>query len=104
MARDWNGDDDLWLRRASVVLFTRKVAQSGLYTEVALELCDRLKHDAEDMVRKGVGWCLKDVMRADKRRVIEYVKRLRREGVSSVITLYAIRDLKGAERQSVLRS
>ncbi len=93
---------DLWMRRASVVLFTRKVARSGAYTDVALEHCDRLKHDPQDMVRKGVGWCLKDVMRADRKRVLDYVVSLRRQGVSSVITLYALRDIKGAERAKVL--
>jgi len=41
-------------------------------------------------------------MRADKERVLEYVKSLRKRGVSSVITLYAIRDLKGKEREEVL--
>lgn len=100
--RRWNSDGDMWMRRASVVLFTRKVARSGEYTEVALEHCERLKHDAEDLVRKGVGWCLKDLMRADKKRVLDYVVSLRRQGVSSVITLYALRDIKGAERARVL--
>jgi hypothetical protein len=42
-------------------------------------------------------------MRGDSDRVLAYVKELRRRGVSAVITLYAIRDLKGAERADVLR-
>jgi hypothetical protein len=46
---------------------------------------------------------LKDVMRGDKKRVLEYVKGLRRKGVAAVITLYAIRDLKGKERNAVLK-
>lgn len=29
LAHAWNGDADRWPRRASVVLFTRKVAASG---------------------------------------------------------------------------
>ncbi len=100
--RRWNSDPDLWMRRASVVLFTRKVARSGKYTDVALTHCDNLKHDPEDMVQKGVGWSLKDIMRADKKRVLEYVVSLRQQGVSSVITLYALRDIKGAERARIL--
>ena len=70
---------------------------------MALELCNNLLWDNEDLVRKGVGWALKDNMRFDKKRVVEYVKDLRRKGVSSTITLYAIRDLKGEERREVLR-
>lgn len=101
VVKRWNSDPDLWLRRASVVLFTRKVARSGKYNDIALAHCDNLKHDPEDMVRKGVGWSLKDLMRSDKKRVLDYVISLRRDGITSVITLYALRDIKGAERARI---
>lgn len=102
LLRRWNASENQWKRRASVVTFTRGTAESGKYVDVALELCDNLIWDGEDLVRKGVGWALKDTMRADKERVLEYVKSLRRKGVSSTVTLYAIRDLKGEERAAVL--
>ncbi|MBA3253984.1 MAG: DNA alkylation repair protein [Pseudomonadota bacterium] len=102
LVRQWNSDSDLWMRRASVVLFTRKVALSGRYNDVALEHCENLKHDAEDLVLKGVGWSLKDLMRSDKKRILEYVISLREQGVSSVVTLYALRDTKGDERARIL--
>ncbi len=104
LAADWNRDEELWLRRASVVLFTRKTAASGLYTDTALEFCENLKHDVEDMVRKGVGWCLKDLMKADRQRIIDYVIELRHQKVSSTITLYALRDIKGEERSAILEA
>lgn len=104
LVRTWNRDPDQWLRRMSVVLFTRKVAQSGQFTDVALEMCHNLRHAPEDLVRKGVGWALKDLMRADKPRLLDYVRELRRENVSRVITSYAIRDLKGDERADFLAS
>jgi len=103
LLRKWNKSRSLWKRRASVVTFTRKIGMSGDFTDEALELCDNLIWDKEDMVRKGVGWALKDNMRGAKKRVVDYVKSLRRKGVSSVITLYAIRDLKGEERKEVLK-
>lgn len=103
LLRRWNSAKSLWKRRASVVTFTRKMGESGEFTDEALELCDNLIWDKEDYVRKGVGWALKDNMRSDKKRVLEYVKSLRRKGVSSVITLYAIRDLKGKEREELLK-
>lgn len=97
----WNCDDDLWLRRASVVIFTRKIAKSGLYKDVALANCDALINDPEHLVQTGVGWCLRDLMRWHKEEVLNYVIGLRKNGVSSTITLYALRDIKGAERQAV---
>lgn len=100
--RQWNEAESLWKRRASVVAFTRKIGESGKFTKEALELSSHLIWDKEDYVRKGVGWALKDVMRGDKKRVVEYVKGLRRKGVSAVITLYAIRDLEDEERKEVL--
>ncbi len=101
LARAWNRDPDRWPRRASVVLFTRKVAASGDFTDIAVELCDNLVWDRDDGVRKGVGWALKDLARSDQARVVAYVKDLRAAGVSSVITNYAIRNLD-PERAAVL--
>ncbi len=103
LLRKWNRSESLWKRRASVVVFTRKIGESGEFTDEVLELCDNLIWNREDMVRKGVGWALKDTMRGAKEKVFDYVKSLRRKGVSSVITLYAIRDLKGKEREEVLK-
>ena len=102
LLKTWNKSKSLWKRRASVVTFTRRIGMSGEFTDEALKLCNNLIWDKQDMVRKGVGWALKDNMRADKKKVLDYVKSLRRKGVSSVITLYAIRDLKGKEREKVL--
>jgi len=98
----WNGSPNRWKRRASVVAFVRKIGESGQFTDATLRLCENLVFDPEDLVRKGVGWALKDVMRGDRQRVLEYVKELRQRSVSSTITLYAIRDLSGHERQEVL--
>ena len=102
LVRRWNRDEDLWLRRASVVLFTRKVAKSGQFNDVALDFCENLIYDEELLVQKGVGWSLKDLMRSDKERILDYVIDLRARGVSSVITLYAIKDIKGDERAEIL--
>lgn len=98
----WAGADNMWRRRAGVVSFTRKAGESGQFTDQVLQLCDQLIWDPEDLVQKGVGWALKDNMRGNRDKVLAYVKKLRRQGVPSTITLYAIRDLKGAERQEVL--
>ena len=103
LVHSWNQDEDLWLRRASVVLFTRKVARLGQFNDIALQLCDQLVYDPELLVQKGVGWSLRDLMRNDKERIMEYVIELRARGVSSIITLYALKDITGEERTTVLR-
>ena len=98
----WNRSKNMWKRRASVVVFVRKIGQGGRFTNEALKLCNGLIWDKEDLVQKGVGWCLKDVMRGDKKKVLAYVEALRKKGVPAVITLYAIRGIKGPERSRIL--
>jgi len=102
LLRQWTGSRNMWKRRASVVAFTRKAGASGRYAEQVLEFCETLLFDPEDLVQKGVGWALKDNLRGNRKRVVSYIKSCRRRGVSSVITLYAIRDLRGSERADVL--
>ncbi|MBN2046506.1 MAG: DNA alkylation repair protein [Anaerolineaceae bacterium] len=102
MLREWNRSENMWKRRASMVAFARGVGESGDYTDECMELADNLLFDSEDLVQKAVGWALKDNLRGNPEKVLAYVKSLRRRGVSSVITLYAIRDLKGAKRAEVL--
>ena len=103
MLRKWNRSENMWKRRVSVVAFVWKIGSSGHFTDEVLELCDNLIWDKEDLVQKSVGWALRDNMHEAKKRVLEYVKSLRSKGVSSTITLYAIRDLKGKEREEVLK-
>jgi 3-methyladenine DNA glycosylase AlkD len=98
----WNRSENRWKRRASVVVFTRRAGASGKFTKHVLRQCKNLMWDEEDIVRKGVGWALKDNLRSAPRQVLPFIRRLRREGVSSTITLYAIRDLRGKARQEIL--
>ena len=86
-----------------MVAFVRKIGSSGEFTDIVLKFCDNLIWGKEDLVQKGVGWALKDNMPSARKRVLDYVKALRQKGVSSVITLYAIRDVKGKEGQEVLK-
>jgi 3-methyladenine DNA glycosylase AlkD len=102
LVEEWNHSSIRWKRRASVVTFTRKVGKSGEFTGEVLRLCENLVRDKEDIVQKGVGWALKDNLRSAPERILPYIKDLRRRGVSSTIILYAIRDLKGAQREEVL--
>ena|SRR3989338_7401026 len=102
LLKRWNKSKNMWKRRASVVAYARKAGRSGKFSRQALALCENLIWDKEDLVQKGVGWCLKDVMRGDKKRVLEYVSKLRQRGVPATITLYAMRDLRGLERERIL--
>ena len=98
----WNHSPNRFKRRAIVVTFIQDVAKSGRFLNDALKFCENLVWDDEDIVRKGVGWALKINMRYSPQRVLEYVKDLRRRGVSSTITLYAIENLAPELRKEIL--
>lgn len=102
LLKTWNHSGDLWLRRASVVLYTRQVAKSDRYKDAALVNCENLIFAKEHLVQTGVGWCLRDLMRWHKEDILPYVIDLRAKGVSSKITLYALRDIKREERKEIL--
>jgi 3-methyladenine DNA glycosylase AlkD len=104
LLKKYNTSNHTWKKRVSVVTFTRKIGTEGDYVDYLLKLCDHLIWDKEDLVRKAVGWALKDNMVGkNKAKVLEYVKELRKKGVSSTITLYAIRNLKGKEREDIIK-
>ena len=98
----WNKSENMWKRRASIVAFVRKIGENGKFTDIVLKLCSNLIYDKEDLVRKGVGWALKDNMRGNKEKVFVYIKNLRKKKISSTIILYAIKDLKNVERKEIL--
>ncbi len=103
LLKKWNKSRNLWKRRASVVAFANKLGKSNKFTDFALNLCKNLVFDKQDLVKKGVGWCLKELMLADKQKVFCFVKDLREQGVSPVIISYAIERLKPEERQQILK-
>jgi len=100
MLEKWSKSALMWERRISMVTFTRKIGSSGAFTEDFLKICDILIHEKEDIVRKAVGWALKDNMRGNKIRIMDYIISLRQAGVSSTIILYAIRDIKDKEERN----
>jgi 3-methyladenine DNA glycosylase AlkD len=102
LLEEWSRSPIRWKRRASVVTFTREAAKSGEFAKEVIRLCENLIWDEEDIVQKGVGWALKDNLRSAPDRILPYIKSLRKRGVPSTITLYAIRDLKGEKRREVL--
>ena len=58
------------------MVFVRKIGASGEYTQYGLDACERLIANPEDLVRKGVGWALKDLMRGDRNMVLATVESL----------------------------
>jgi 3-methyladenine DNA glycosylase AlkD len=70
--KSWAKSTNRWMKRASAVSFIIP-AKHGMYLKDALEICDVLLLDGDDMVQKGYGWLLKEESRLHTKEVYDYV-------------------------------
>ncbi|MGO8806467.1 MAG: DNA alkylation repair protein [Candidatus Bathyarchaeia archaeon] len=70
--KTWTKNKNRWLRRASAVSLIVP-AKKGCFIEDALEICDMLLVDEDEMVQKGYGWLLKEESRKHQKEVFDYV-------------------------------
>lgn len=75
--KSWAKSQNRWVKRASVVSLIVP-AKKGCFLQDALEICDVLLADEDDMVRKGYGWLLKEESRVHQKEVYDYVVRNKR--------------------------
>jgi len=99
--REWNQSSEIWLQRCSLVPLSRKVAFSGEHFPLIRELCERLKFSEKDLIRKAIGWVLKDSLNGDYQSTFPYLKKIRGEGASGLISSYAMRNLKPDDKEVI---
>jgi len=68
----WTKSRNRWRRRAVAVALLQE-AKAGRSTEGIFEICTLLRHDADDMVQKGVGWILKETYPKRPREVLAFL-------------------------------
>lgn len=100
--KEWATSENYWKRRLAAASFCRRIAKEKEYRTTGLQICEQLALDEEDMVRKGVGWALQDMMRHDDPRVLKLLKKLRKKGASSTVILYALRKVPKSVKEEVL--
>jgi len=86
--KEWAGSENRWMRRAAAVSLVVP-AKRGDFLEDALAIADLLLLDADDMVRKGYGWLLKEASRRHRDEVYEFVL-ARRDVMPRTALRYAI--------------
>ena len=70
--KGWAKSDNRWLRRAAAVSLIVP-AKKGEFLEDAIEICNLLLADGDEMVQKGYGWLLKEESRKHQQEIFEYV-------------------------------
>jgi len=84
----WTKSKNRWKRRAAAVSFIQE-AKAGRQTETILHVCSLLLEDADDMVRKGVGWLLKETYPKRPQETLEFLDAWRNRAPRLVLRIAA---------------
>jgi len=98
----WAKSPNRWRRRAACVALIRAAREKQLFPEIT-HLSNLLLADQDDMVEKGLGWLLRETAKADPRRTVPYLMKIRARAPRLVLRT-ACETLPAATRQRVLRS
>lgn len=96
----WTQSPVRWRRRAAAVSLVQP-ARKGLYLADVFRVAERLMADDDDLVRKGVGWLLKEASRQHADEVVDFLLRWR-DRTSRLVLRYACELMPAATRQRVL--
>jgi 3-methyladenine DNA glycosylase AlkD len=99
--QEWSRHRNIWVRRASIVGLI-PLARRGVALDIVYDIAKTLHRDKADLIRKAVGWTLREAGKADPRRLERY---LRQNGPSIPRTTlrYAIERFPESKRQSLLK-
>lgn len=97
----WAKSRNRWRRRAACVTLIRGARERRFFAEI-VRLSNQLLHDEDDMVQKGLGWLLRETAKADPKRTVPYLMRIRKNAPRLVLRT-ACETLPVTTRKQVLR-
>jgi 3-methyladenine DNA glycosylase AlkD len=81
---EWTGSGNRWRRRASAVSLV-PIARKGDMLDGVFRVADRLMTDSDDMVRKGVGWMLKEASKVHPQEIHAYLVKWKPESPALIL-------------------
>jgi 3-methyladenine DNA glycosylase AlkD len=99
----WAKSRNRWRRRAACVALIRGAREHQFFPQI-VRLSNQLLHtkDADDMVQKGLGWLLRETAKADPRRTVPYLMKIRKNAPRLVLRT-ACETLSVAKRRQILK-
>lgn len=94
--RQMTNDENLWVRRASVVA-TLQPIRKGELIDFSLEICRNLISDPHPLMRKAVGWVLREIGKKDLPKMRLFLN-ANITTISAITLSYAIERLSSDER------
>ena len=95
---DWTTSPNRWVRRAAAVSLIYE-AKQGRQLPVILEVSRRLAADPDDLVRKGVGWLLKESYEKSPAGIVAF---LAAQEFPRLVLRYAAEKMTPRDRRAVL--
>ncbi|MGO9402017.1 MAG: DNA alkylation repair protein [Terriglobales bacterium] len=98
----WAKSTNRWRRRAACVTLIRGARERRFFAEI-MRLSNRLLQNEEedDMVLKGLGWLLRETAKADAKRTLPYLMKIRKRAPRLVLRT-ACETLSNSARRRVL--
>jgi 3-methyladenine DNA glycosylase AlkD len=96
----WAWSRNRWHRRAACVALIQGTRQKLFFAQIT-RLSNQLLADQDDMVQKGLGWLLRETAKADAKRTVPYLMKIRARAPRLVLRT-ACETLPGATRKRVL--
>jgi 3-methyladenine DNA glycosylase AlkD len=96
----WAKSPNRWRRRAACVALIRGTRERRFFREI-VRLSNQLLDDEDDMVQKGLGWLLRETAKADSRRTVPYLMKIR-ESAPRLVLRTACETLSLSLRRRVL--
>ena len=97
----WAKSANRWRRRAACVALIRGARERKFFPQI-VRLSNQLLRDEDDMVQKGLGWLLRETAKADPKRTVPYLMKIRNKAPRLVLRT-ACETLPVAARKEVLR-
>ena len=99
-AFQWARSPHRWHRRAACVALIQGTRQRKFFSEIK-KLSNQLLEDQDDMVQKGLGWLLRESAKADPKRAIHFLLKIRRHAPRLVLRT-ACETLPAREKKQIL--
>ena len=97
----WAKSGNRWHRRAACVALIQGTRRKMFFPEIT-RLTGLLLSDEDDMVQKGLGWLLRETAKADPKRTVPYLMKIRKRAPRLVLRT-ACETLPAATRKRVLK-
>ena len=97
----WTASANRWKRRAAAASLVHEV-RAHRQLDVAFQVCHRLRADEDDMVRKGIGWLLKNAYDRNPKPTMAFLLNGQQPEFARGVLRYAAEKMTAADRRRVL--